>query len=126
MRLLLDSTFVIDHLRGVPAAVNGMAEILANGDEPFVTEVVVCEVRAGLRAEDERFLVALLEPVEFIQPGPAHALTAGRWRAELRARGRTLSLADALIATAAESLGAAVLTRNVRDFAVTPVLVRTY
>ncbi len=126
MRLLLDSTFVIDHLRGVPAAVNGLAEILANGDEPFVTEVVVCEVRAGLRAEDERFLVALLEPVEFIQPGPAHALTAGRWRAELRARGRTLSLADALIATAAESLGAAVLTRNVRDFAVTPVLVRTY
>ena len=126
MRLLLDSTFVIDHLRGVPAAVDGMAGIFENGDEPFVTEVVVCEVRAGLRAEDERFLVALLEPIEFVQPGPDQALTAGRWRAELRARGRTLSLADSLIATAADSIGAAVLTRNVRDFTLTPVLVRSY
>lgn len=126
MRLLLDSTFVIDHLRGVPAAVEGMAAIVENGDEPYVTEVVVCEVRAGLRAEDERYLVALLEPIEFVQPGPEQALTAGRWRAELRAHGRTLSLADSLIATAAESLGATVLTRNVRDFALTPVTVETY
>jgi predicted nucleic acid-binding protein len=126
VRLLLDSTFVIDHLRGVPAAVEGMAAIVENGDEPYVTEVVVCEVRAGLRAEDERYLVALLEPIEFVQPGPEQALTAGRWRAELRAHGRTLSLADSLIATAAESLGATVLTRNVRDFALTPVTVETY
>ena len=126
MRLLLDSTFVIDHLRGDPAAVDGMNAIYENGDEPFVTQVVICEVRAGLRAEDERHLVALLEPIEFVQPGPDHALTAGRWRAELRARGRMLSLADALIATAAESMDAAVLTRNVRDFALTPVRVETY
>ena len=126
MRVLLDSTFVIDHLRGVPAAVAGMAAIFENGDEPYVTEVVVCEVRAGLRAEDERYLVALLEPIEFVQPGPGHALAAGRWRAELRTRGRTLSLADALIATAADSLGAVVLTRNIRDFALTPVRVETY
>ena len=103
-----------------------MTAIAENGDEPYVTEVVVCEVRAGLRAEDERHLVALLEPIEFVQPGPDHAVTAGRWRAELRARGRTLSLADALIATAADSVGAAVLTRNVRDFDLTPVQVRTY
>ena len=126
MRVLLDSTFVIDHLRGVPAAVAGMAAIFENGDEPYVTEVVVCEVRAGLRAEDERYLVALLEPIEFVQPGPGRALAAGRWRAELRTRGRTLSLADALIATAADSLGAVVLTRNIRDFALTPVRVETY
>jgi predicted nucleic acid-binding protein len=126
MRILLDSTFVIDHLRGVPEAMEGMASIFENGDEPFVTEVVVCEVRAGLRPEDERYLVALLEPIEFVQPGPDQALTAGRWRAELRSRGRTLSLADSLIATAADSLGASVLTRNVRDFALTPVPVETY
>lgn len=126
VRILLDSTFVIDHLRGVPAAIEGMAAIFENGDEPYVSEVVVCEVRAGLRAEDERHLVTLLEPIEFVQPGPDQALTAGRWRSELHAHGRTLSLADALIATAADSLGAAVLTRNVRDFAMTPVRVQTY
>jgi len=35
-------------------------------------------------------------------------------------------LADALIASAAVAIDAAVLTRNVRDFALTPVRVETY
>jgi predicted nucleic acid-binding protein len=71
-------------------------------------------------------LRAFLEPVEFVQPGAAIAMTAGRWRAEAHASGRTLSLPDALIAAAADALGATVVTRNVRDFALTPVRVEAY
>jgi predicted nucleic acid-binding protein len=126
MRVLVDSSFVIDYLRGLPEARLRWRAMFEAGDEPVVDEVVVCEVRAGLRSEDEVKLVRLLEPVEFVQPGPEHAMTAGRWRAEARVRGRTLSLADSLIATAASAAGAAVLTRNVRDFALTPVPVQTY
>ena len=126
MRLLLDSTFLIDHLRGQAEAVDRLADIFENGDEPIVTEIVVCEVRAGLLADAERHLVALLEPMEFVQPDPGTAMRAGRWRVELRAAGRTLSLADSLIAAAADSMGAIVLTRNVRDFSLTPVPVETY
>jgi predicted nucleic acid-binding protein len=37
-----------------------------------------------------------------------------------------LSLADALIAAVADALGASVVTRNVRDFALTPVRVERY
>lgn len=126
MRLLLDSTFLIDHLRGDAAAVKELARIFEYGDEPIVTEIVVSEVRAGLLPDAERHLTTLLEPMEFVQPDPGTAMRAGRWRAELRARGRALSLADALIAAAAASVGASVLTRNVRDFALTPVAVETY
>lgn len=126
MRLVLDSTFLIDHLRGEAAAVAELARIFEFGDEPIVTEIIVCEVRAGLLPEAERHLVALLEPMEFVQPDPGTAMRAGRWRAELRARGSTLSLADALIAAAADSMGATVLTRNLRDFSLTPVPVQTY
>ena len=126
MRIVLDSSFLIDHLLGDAAARSRMAKIFEDGDEPYVTDVIVCEVRAGLRAEDEHYLIGLLEPLEFVQPGPDQAMTAGRWRAELRARGRTLSLPDALIASSADSLSAAVLTRNTRDFAMTPVAVETY
>ena len=126
MRYVLDSTFLIDHLRGLPEAIATMETLFENGDEPFVNEIVVCEVRAGLRAVDEHFLTSALEPIEFVQPGPDQAVTAGRWRAEVRAAGRALSLGDALIAAAADSLGAAVLTRNVRDFALTPVRIATY
>lgn len=126
MRLLLDASFVIDHLRGDRGAMARWDAMFRNGDEAFVNEVVVCEVQAGLRPADRPLLEAVLEPVEYVQPGPGAALLAGRWRWEARERGATLSLADALIAAAADALGCAVLTRNVRDFALTPVPVQTY
>jgi predicted nucleic acid-binding protein len=125
-RLFLDSTFVIDHLRGDPAAIERWHRIFETSHTPYVGEVTVCEVRTGLRESDEPYLVAFLEPIEFVQPGPLQSIIAGRWRANARARGWTLSLPDALIAACADSLDAAVLTRNVRDFALTPVRVETY
>lgn len=126
MRLLIDSAFVIDYLNGVPAARQRWQAIWVDGDEPVVNEIIVCEVRTGTRERDLADLQVFLEPIEFVQPGPDHALLAGRWRAEARAMGRSLSLADALIAAAADAVDAAVLTRNVRDFAMTPVRVATY
>jgi len=124
--LLLDSTFVIDLLRGDQAAVTRMERIFEDGDEPHVNEIVACEVRAGLLDRDVPAFEGMLRSVAFVQPGPAAALTAGRWRAESRRRGRVLSLADALIAAAGDSLPAIVLTRNVRDFSLTPVRVESY
>jgi hypothetical protein len=126
MRLLFDSAFVIDYLKDDPGAVLRRADVFRRGDEPVINEIVVCEVRAGLRAPQIAPFEAFLEPIEFLQPGPDHALLAGRWRAEARAVGRSLSLADALIAAAAEAADAAVLTRNVRDFALTPIRIETY
>ena len=127
MRLLLDSTFVIDILNGLPEAVAKEAHIYAAGDEPSINEIVVCEVSAGLRVgRGSSARTAVLEPVEFIQPGPETALRAGAWRDDARARGFHLSLADALIAAAAYDTDAAVLTRNVRHFVLTPVRVETY
>jgi len=49
MKLLLDSTFVIDLLDRVPEAIERQRVMFEAGDEPFVNEVVVCEVRAGMR-----------------------------------------------------------------------------
>jgi predicted nucleic acid-binding protein len=126
MRFLLDSTFVIDHLRGLPQAVDRHRQLFEVGDEVFLNEIVVCEVRAGTRDRFLPALLALLEPIEFIQPGPSAAMRAGVWRDHARRNGHHLSAADALVAAAAEAVDAAVLTRNVRDFALTPVRVETY
>jgi predicted nucleic acid-binding protein len=126
VKLLLDSAYVIDHLRGLSEALRRHARMYEDGDEPVVNEIVVCEVRAGARIEHLPDVEAFFRPVEFIQPGPDAAMRAGAWRQDARARGQHLSLADALIAAAADAVGAAVLTRNVRDFALTPVRVQTY
>lgn len=126
MRILADSAFVIDYLRGVPEAEARWAAVFAEGDEPIVNEIVVCEVSSGLLERHVPRFRAFLEPVEFVQPGSDAALLAGRWRAEARANGRTLGLADALIAAAAYTDNAAVLTRNTRNFALTPARLVTY
>ena len=126
MYLILDSTFVIDHLRGDKGARDRWRRMFEEGDQPVVTEIVVCEVRTGLRAIDEPILDRLLLPTEFVQPGRETATLAGQWRAEVNAGGRTLGLPDALIAAAAFHLGGGVVTRNVRDFELTPVRVEAY
>jgi predicted nucleic acid-binding protein len=126
MLYMLDSTFVVDYLRGELAAVERFERLFEDGDEPLINEIVVCEVATGAPNHPDPDLMAFLEPIEFIQPGPQAALTAGQWRADARAHGRQLSLADALIAAAADAAGAMVLTRNTRDFALTPVRVDSY
>jgi predicted nucleic acid-binding protein len=126
MRYLIDTTFVIDHLRGDPAARARMARAAEVGDELFVNEVVVAEAWAGAHVDHDRDLEVFLRFLELVQPGPETARAAGRWRAGARGRGWTLSMTDALIAAAAQSLDAVLLTRNLRDFALTPVRVETY
>ncbi len=126
MRYLLDTTFVIDCLRGDRAAADRLRRLFEEGDEPLVNEIVACETATGAPRHPDPNLLAFLEPLEFIQPGPDAALLAGEWRARARGSGRTLSLADSLIAAAAVAADSIVLTRNVRDFSLTPARVESY
>jgi tRNA(fMet)-specific endonuclease VapC len=125
-RYLLDTSFLIDAMRGDPPAIARLELLWSDADSMYVNEVVVCELFSGLREPDVERGRALLRPIEFVQPGPEAAVDAGGWRREAAARGRALSVPDALIAATAVSLDAAVLTRNVRDFALTTVRVETY
>jgi predicted nucleic acid-binding protein len=125
-RYLLDTSFVIDQLRGEPSAIARFDRIFADGDEPLITELVACEAWTGAPSDDDPDLTALLSATKFVQAGRDAARVAGRWRADLLRRGATLSLPDSLIAAAAHDLGATVLTRNVRDFALTPVSIERY
>lgn len=125
-RYLLDTTFLIDYLRDDPTAVARYDQFFADGDDVLVNEIVVCETRTGLTETGIPALAAMLEPTEFVQPGPDAAMQAGDWRVQARQRGYVLSLGDSLIGAAAEASDAVVLTRNVRDFALTPIRVESY
>ncbi len=125
-RIVLDASLLIDHLRGEPAAVERLRVMLESADDPIVTDVASAEVWSGWRDVDESRIESFLRYIEFFQPGPATSRLAGVWRAQARAAGSTLGVMDALIAASAFHLDASVLTRNVRDFALTPVRVETY
>ena len=126
MRYLLDTTFAIDYLRNDAACVARFARLFEEGDEPYVNEVVLCELAVGGGPTDDPKFLAFVRAVSFVQPGPDIALQAGVWRRDARRRGRTLSLSDSLIAAAAHGLSAPVLTRNVRDFLLAPIQVEMY
>lgn len=126
MRYLLDTTFAVDYLRGRPDAQQRFERFFSDGDEPYVNEVVLCELAVGVERVDDPTFIGFTRAVSYVQPAPEMAVLAGVWRREARRRGRTLDLADALIAAAADGLGAPVLTRNRRDFSLTPVRIEEY
>lgn len=126
MRYMLDTTFVIDLLRGDRAATERFGRLFEDGDEPYVGEVVLCELAVGLRSASDPAFRAFVRAATFVQPPPDAAIEAGIWRRAAREQGRTLNLADALIAAASVSLGATLITRNRRDFELTPVVIETY
>lgn len=126
MRYVLDSTFLIDHLRSDVAALARLDAMYSSGDDPIVTGVSVAEVWAGRRPDEEAAIDEFLRYLEYVHPGPSTARLAGEWRARARESGRSLDTPDALIAAVAFDLDGVVLTRNVRDFDLTPVRVETY
>ena len=90
MKYLLDSTFVIDHLRGGASGDRpASTRCTQAGDDPLVDERRrSAEVWAGRRTEGDPAIERLLRYLEYVQPGPSTARLAGEWRAEARERGR--------------------------------------
>lgn len=113
--VVLDTTVLIDILRGRPA-VQRIRGLRAAGDSPYVCAVNVEEVVRGLRPEEK-------EPARRLFRGLGHALLgeregwrAGEWRREYAGRGMTLAQADCLVAAAALGIGARLATGNPTDF----------
>ena len=114
-RLLLDSTVLIDSLRGRPAA-DRLRKLRRAGVEPWVCAISVEEIWRGLRPEEEPTARRLIRALRLAPLGSAEGERAGRWRRRYAERGVTLNQADCLIASAAVGVGAALATANISDF----------
>jgi predicted nucleic acid-binding protein len=114
-RLLLDSTVLIDALRGRGAA-SRVAGLRRTGVEPWVCAISVEEIWRGLHEGEEPAVRRFFNGVRLAPLGVAEGILAGSWRREHAARGVTLHQADCLIAAAAVGIGAHLATANVEDF----------
>ena len=120
----LDSTFLIDFLKGDAAAAAKMREIEAFGEPvtlpaPCLTEVLLgAHFKGGDLLRDTLDVVSRLEVLEV---DAAVAGEAGRLGAELLRRGLGLPTTDLLIAAAARLHGQILVTRDA-DFARIPGL----
>lgn len=114
-RLLLDSTVLIDALRGRPAAAR-VSRLRRNGVEPWVCAVSVEEIWRGLRPGEEAIARRLFNALRLAPLGVAQAVQAGIWRRTFAEHGVTLHQADCLIAAAANGIGASLATANVDEY----------
>ena len=115
MRLLLDSTVLIDALRGGPTA-RRVAGLRRVGTEPWVCAISVEEIRRGLHVGEEATVRRLFNGLRVAPLGVPEGMLAGGWRRTYAERGATLHQADCLIAAAAVGIGATLATANVDDF----------
>lgn len=122
-RLLLDSTVLIDALRGRPAAAR-LAALRRTGTEPWACVISVEEIWRGLRPDEEAIARRLFNGLRLAPLSVADGIQAGTWRRAFARRGITLHQADCLIAAAAAGVNAALATANVDDFPMTEINVQ--
>lgn len=114
--VLLDTTVLIDLLRGRTRAVDRLRAMRVAGDQPYICAINVEEVERGARPGEHEAVTRLIAGLQIAPLGRAEGSRAGRWRQDHAARGITLSQADCLVASAAVGIGARLATGNPKDF----------
>lgn len=116
MRLLLDTSVLIDALRARRERRAWLATLVRNGHSLETSALNVAEVYAGMRPEEEK------QTEEFLSALRCHPLTcgtakdAGRLRSQWLRKGRTLTVADAIVAAVAIEQSCKLATDNRKDF----------
>jgi predicted nucleic acid-binding protein len=114
--VLLDTTVLIDLLRGRPGASARLHAVRAAGDLLHTCAINVEETVRGLRPPEREPARRLFAGLRLAPLAAREGWQAGEWRRTFAARGRTLSQADCLIAAAAHAVGARLATGNPKDF----------
>jgi predicted nucleic acid-binding protein len=125
VRYLLDTTLLIDHANGLPAAVQTVESLFEEPNDLYTCDVVTAEALSGGTDEQRRVIRSMLDVLEYQSTSPDAARSAGESRRLRGADGRR-GIGDALIAAVAHQLDAVIITRNPRDFEQQGVPVRLY
>lgn len=123
---LLDTSVIIDHLRGRPEAVMLLESLLASDETLAASEVVRFELLAGVRDGEREPLERLFESVVWIPIDEWVARAAGALARQHRRAYSGIDDADYMIAATALLLDAPLLTKNVRHFPMLQDLVAPY
>jgi len=123
--LVLDTTVLIDALRGRPAVAR--LRSLQRERLPLLTTAVnVEEIARGLRPDEAPAARALFAGLHVLSVRQDEGELAGRWRRDHAARGVTLHQADCLVAACAVTIGARLATGNPKDFPMAGLLVEVW
>lgn len=126
MTVVIDTSVIIDHLRGNEPARRLLAEGFSSNQRLAGTVLAKIEVLAGVRTGEEQATEGLLSQIEWIDVDEALADSAGalamRW---LRSQ-PGVEVVDYVTAATVMRLEAELWTRNVKHFPMIPGLTAPY
>jgi len=127
MRLVLDTSVLVDHLRGRPKpATELIPNAIARGDELWSSEIVRAELLAGMRAGEEAATRDLLRLISWVDVDQALAEAAGVLGRQYLRSHPGIDVADLIVAALARHLDWDLKTTNVKHFPMFPVLKPPY
>lgn len=116
MLFVVDTSVLIDHLRGNDRAVRRLRTAVEAGNELWSVAVVRTEVLAGARQGEEESIARLLGQLRWLDVTPELADAAGHLAARFLRSHPGVDTVDYLIAAGTQHLGGEVLTQNIRHF----------
>jgi predicted nucleic acid-binding protein len=116
MILLLDTTVLLDVLRSRQNRRSLLAGLVAGGQILATTAVNLGEVYSGMRPGEETRTKAFLSSLDCYPITEAIARRAGSLKSAWTRRGKTLSLADMIVAATSLEHGLLLMTDNRKDF----------
>jgi predicted nucleic acid-binding protein len=122
---IVDTSVLVDYLRGKPEAAVVLEEQRATGPL-FASEITGVELLAGMRPEEEIQTRALFAALTWCPLESALAELAGALGREWRPSRHNIDTADLIIAATAQLIDVPLLTLNVRHFPMFPGLRAPY
>ena len=116
MHFLLDTSVLIDVLRLRRGRRELLAELARRGHRLATTALNVAELYAGMRPEEEARTEEFLDLLDCYALTAAAGRLAGSLKCKYAKKGRTLTLADTIVAAIAMEERCTLMTDNRKDF----------
>jgi predicted nucleic acid-binding protein len=113
---LIDTTIAVDHLRGVPAAVDLLTTLTDTDDDLVSSELVRFELLAGIRDRERAAIDEFCSALRWAEVTEDVARVGGRLARRYRRSHSGIGAVDYLVAATAIVIDADLLTTNVRHF----------
>lgn len=116
MRYLIDTTTLIDFSKGREPVTSSLLKIIQEKEELGICAVNVAEFYSGILIGDKSDLDKFISSLQYWDIKKDTAFIAGTLRYKNARKGKTISVADALIAAVTIQEGAVLVTDNKDDF----------
>lgn len=126
MTVLIDTPIIVDHLRGDERAVRLLTDLFEQEERVWSATPTRTEILAGIRPRERNPMADLFEILSWVEIDTTVADAAGVLAQRYRSSHSGIDTTDYLIAAAAESIGARLVTLNVKHFPMFPALEPAY